>query len=507
MPARKIHTKVEKNKFTGQTSQVLTAVDKMVDFIKPTLGPKIHHVLVNSGYKTELMDDGVSIAREFELEDEFEDAVCSHVKEISQRTEDKAGDGTTTTMVLLQALLHEIDASGKSYPEVKTELEAAVLEAKEKLKATAKIVGSEDDLFKVAKTSMNDDVSARLVSEVVWKTGAKGAISITDYTGSGIEYEKLEGFVLNRGFIARGMINDKEKQLYLAPNKNFTGPVGIFIAEELISLQEHIVLILQKAEEEGIKNVVIFCNNVIGEAMGVIALNQSRGAFNIVAVPFPGQGEKTKDFIQDLKTVAGYTDEKGYGTCDSIKVSKDDTTIVGGHGDKAEIQTLIDYLQKKTEEVKDPYEKDHLHMRQARLSGGVVVIKVGGMTETELRLKLKKVEDAVNACKCALEEGIVPGAGRALIMDTSSKMLNSALCSVWNTVHQNAEILNVDRDILGVNDTHNVITGEIGDFIDIGVVDSAKVLRTAIENASSLATILFSLSGIITSKRDDNPKH
>lgn len=514
MPAQKIHATVSANKFTGEETQVLSAVNKMVNFIKPTLGPKIRHVLVDSGYKTELMDDGVSIAREFELEDEFEDAVCSYVKEISQRTEDKAGDGTTTTMVLLQALLANIVASGKSYPEIRTELDHAVLQAKEQLATRSKKVETQEDLLKVAKTSMNDDVAANLVAEVVWKVGSKGAVSITDYTGNGIEYTRLEGFVLNRGFIARGMITDKEKQIYEAPNKNFSGAVGVFIAEEVISLQEHIVPILQKAEENGIKNVLIFCNNLIGEAMGIVALNQSRAAFNIVAVPFPGQGEKTKDFIQDLRAVVGYADDRGYGLCDSVKVSKDDTTIVGGHGNREEIDALIKYLQEKTEETKDDYEKDHLHMRQARLAGGIVVVKVGGVTETETRLKLKKVEDAVNACKCALEEGISPGAGATLAaIKTNSDILNKSLESVWVTVHENSGVLvertygSVVGHIHSADETINLITGERGDFLTVGVVDATKVLRTALENAVSLATILFSLSGIITSKRDDNSQH
>lgn len=502
-PAKKIHTIVKQNSLTGEPSQVLEAVQEMVEFLKPTLGPKIQHILVNRGYKTELMDDGVSIAQEFEMDDPFKDAVCDYVKEISRKTDDRAGDGTTTTMILLGALLEEISRTSKQYPEIRKELEAALIEARQKLSEASLEVADQETLFKVAKTSMNDDEIAKIVAEVVWQAGAKGAISITDSTGRDVTYEKVEGFTINRGFLARGMITNRERQMYEAPNKNFPGALGIFYSEQVISTGEDILPILEKAQANDLRNIVIFCPNLIGEALGVVAFNQAQGRFNIVAVPLPSQGEKAKDLIQDLRAVIGFDDAKGYGTAERVEVSVDDTTIIGGAGNPEEIKEIIDHLLAKAEETKDDYEKDYYHMRQARLHGGVVVIRVGGLTDTEINLRLKKIEDAVNACKCALEEGIVPGAGITLYnLETSCGELNRASQEVFKTLLTNAQLKLTE--VPTGSETINTVTGEIGDFLSVGVVDATKVIRTALENAVSLAIILSSVAGIITNKPDDN---
>lgn len=502
-PARKIWTRITNNKYENNQNQILSAVNQLVDFVKVTLGPKTRHILVDLGYKTELMDDGRFIAGEFELEDEFEDAIVSYVKEATKRQDDKAGDGTTTTMVLLQSLLCGIIASGKTYPEIKLELDAAVREAAAQLESNSLIVNDEETLYQVARTSMNDEEIARLIAKVIWMTGAKGAVTITDSTSRGVEYEKTEGFVFGRGLKARGMITNKEKQQFEAPNKNFPGEVGIWVTESLISKQEEITPILTEAEKQGYKNIAIFCPNLIGEALGVVAMSQMQGYCNIVAVQLPGEGDKARDFVQDICTVTKAEADKSFGVADSVISTIDDTTIIGGHGEKEEINALIQYLQDKIEDTKDDYDKEYLHLRQARLMGGVVIIKVGGTTDTEVRLRIKKVEDAVNACKCALEEGIVPGAGFALVeLETSSELLNTALKAVCKTVMENADAELPEGVEITKGGSHNVLTGESGPFLEVGVADSTKVLRCAIENAVSIASILFSVSGIITSERD-----
>lgn len=503
-PARKISTIVEKNKFTGESSIVTTAVNKLVDFVKPTLGPKIRHILVDSGYKVEQMDDGVSIAQEFELEDEFENAVISFVKEASKKTDDLAGDGTTTTMVILQALLNKLDESGLSYPVVRRELEKAVEEAMAQLKEMATIVQSEDDLYKVAKTAMDDEEAAKIVSDVVWKIGAKGAVTIADSVKRGISYEKVEGFVMGRGYIARGMITNRKKQTYEAPNNNFPGEVSVFHVEQTVASQDDIVSILKEAESRGTKNIVLFCNNLIGEALGIVALNQIKGAFNIVAVSLPGQGDKAKDYIEDLKIVVGEP-----GIADKVIVTSEDTTIIGGHGEPLLIEQAVKRLQERVDETKDDYEKDYLHARQARLQQGIVVISVGCQTDSETRLKIKKIEDAINACKCALEDGICPGAGMTLKrLKTSSESLNFALGEVSRVVLENAEMTEppseAQEGVYTLADhkaTFNVLDATVGHFLEVGVVDAVKVLRTAIENAVSIAKTLFTTRGIITSER------
>lgn len=502
-PARKIWKKIEKSKYQTETNLVLSAVSKLVDFVKVTLGPKTRHILVDVGYKTELMDDGRFIASEFELEDEFEDAVITYVKEATKKQDDKAGDGTTTTMILLDALLKQMVDSGKTYPEVKKELDLALLEATDQLKSKAVKVLDEETLYKVARTSVNDEDIARVVAKVIWMTGASGAVAITDSTGRSVEFERTEGFLFGRGLKARGMITNKEKQCFEAPNKNFPGDVGIWVTESLIAKADEITPILEQAEEKGFKNIAIFCPNLIGEALGVVALAQMRGYNNIVAVQLPGEGDKARDFVQDLCVVTAAVVDKEFGVADSVVSTLEDTTIMGGHGDKSEIENLIKFLRGKVEETKDDYEKEYLHLRQARLSGGVVIIKVGGLTETEVRLRLKKVEDAVNASKCALEEGIVPGAGITLArLKTSSEGLNYALSEVLRTILANSEVELPENGGTAENETINVLTGEVGDFLEVGVVDAVKVLRSAIENSVSIATILFSTSGIITSERD-----
>ena len=508
-PARKIFTKVERKNLTGKPGLVLDAVDQLVDFVNVTLGPKIRHILVDSGYRTELMDDGVSIAQEFELEDEFQDAVVAYVRDAAQKTDDVAGDGTTSTMVMLRKLLAGLIESGKSYPEIRAELDAAVKKGVEQLKERSVVISSQEDLLKVARTSMNEEESAAIVAEVVHKTGPKGAVTITDVPGRGISYEKVEGFIMGRGFIARGMINDKDKQLYVAPNKNFGGHVAIAVVEEIIQSEEHIVPILKALEAAGTKNLAIFCPNLIGEAMGIVAYHQMNGRFNIVAVPLPGQGEKMKDYVQDICTVTGAKTPVGeiktsdLGAADSIKVSNDDTTIIGGRGERVLIDAAIAGLQQKSDDSKENYEKEYLHQRQARLSGGVVIIKVGGTTEVEISLRMKKITDAVNACKCALEEGVSPGGGAALLrLDTGSLMLDEACSDVFATVQANAERED-ELDVTEMRQTVNVLNGEVGDFLEVGVVDATKVLRTALENAVSIASILYSTAGIITSKRPE----
>jgi chaperonin GroEL len=508
-PARKIHLRIIKDRFTDKPSPVMEAVDQLVDFVETTLGPKIKHILVDFGYKTELMDDGVSIAEEFELDDEFQDAVISYVKEAARKTDVGAGDGTTTTMVMLRRLLALALASGKPYPQVRDELQAAALKAAEQLKERSVICDSLDMLRKVARTSMDDVAAADVVAEVVWKTGPKGAVTITEHASRTIEYERLEGFTLGRGFVARGMVNDKENNLFLAPNKNFTGPVAIAVVEQLISSEADIVPILEAAEARQFKNLAIFCPNLIGEALGIVALNVMKGAYNIVAVPLPGQGEKTKDYVQDICTTTGASVPVGdfkpadLGIAESVRASTDDTTVAGGKGEPSLIQAAIADLQRKSADSRDPYEQEYLHQRQARLMGGVVMIKVGGVTETELRLRLKKVEDAVNACKCALEEGVSPGGGMALRrIKSGSDMLDAALREVSEVVLENAE-MTMPPDLDDMKQTFNVIDGQVGDFLEVGVVDATKVLRTAVENAVSIATILYSASGIITSKRED----
>lgn len=505
-PARKIWTKITNNKYEDKPNQILSAVEQLVDFVKVTLGPKTRHILVDFGYKTELMDDGRFIASEFELEDEFEDAVVSYVKEATKKQDDRAGDGTTTTMILLAALLRGMIESGKTYPEIREELSTAVAVAVQKLKEQAKIVDSEQELFKVAKTAINDDDIAKIIAEVIWSVGALGAVTITDYTGRGVEFERTQGFMFGRGLKARGMITNKEKQQYEAPNKNFAGQVGIWVTEQVIAKAEEITPILQGAEDKGYKNLAIFCSNLIGEALGTVALAQMKGYLNIAAVQLPGQGDKARDFVQDISAITGAKVDKEFGIADGVISTIDDTTIIGGHGEKSEVENLIKYLQAKSQETKDDYEKEYYHLRQARLQGGVVIIKVGGVTESETRLRIRKVEDAVNSCKCALEDGIVPGGGITLTkVETESNILNQALLEPYYALQNNAE-LELDYNF-GDNETFDALSGRVGNYLELGVVDSVKVLISAIENAVSIASILFSTSGIITTKRDaDNQK-
>ena len=489
-------------------SPVINAVNTLVDFIKPTLGPKIKHILVDMGYKSELMDDGVSIVKEFELDDEFENAVIQYVKEIAQKTDDKAGDGTTTTMILLGGLLEKLIASGKSYPEIANELDKAKDEAIAYLDKETVEIKTEEDLYKVAKTSMNDEEFARKIANIIFNAGKDSAVTVTDYTGRGIESERLEGFVLPRGVINRGMITDKAKEKSILPSIFPDQPL-IVVSDKVLSTQEDILPILEAAQKMNRKNIFIFCSNLIGEALLGVAQANIRGIFFISAAQLPGQGEKIKDFLDDICVVTGASlpgekfNEVNFGSAERIESSFEDTAIIGGKGSSEDIENRIAYLKQKSEETKELYDKEYFFKRQARIQGGIVLIKVGGITDTEAKLRLKKTEDAVNSAKCALEAGIVPGGGISLIKaNTSSEALNFAVAGVFKTLLDNGVIKNVKIEDIGEKQTINVLTGQIGDYLEIGVVDAVKVIKTALENAISLAKILFSLAGIITNEHN-----
>lgn len=503
-PAKKIHINIKRT-LLPEKHVVLSAVKQMVDFVKPTLGPKVRHILVNSGYKTELEDDGVSIMREFELEDPFENAVIEYVKNTSQKTDDKAGDGTTTTAVLTEALLREMIMSGKSYPEMVKELSKAKLEAIEQLQAQSREVKTEDDMFKVARTAMDDEEIAKLISSIIFEAGKDASVSITDYPGRGVECERLEGFVLPRGVIHRGMINDKVRQKAVMPSTFPDKPI-VYVTDKVLSTVEDIMPILEEAQKIS-KNLFLVCSNLIGEAMLSAAQINMRGALHIVAIQLPGQGEKVRDYIDDICVVTGAklgdeVSEESFGNAERIEVSFDDTSIIGGGGDKESIKQRIDFLKQRADELKEDYDKAYFFQRQARLQGGIRVIKVGGLTDAEIGLRLKKIEDSVNSCKCAFEGGIIPGGGAALArITTSSEILNKAIRTPRSVIYENSESKPVE---LAEGQAHNMVSGEVGDFLSVGVADSLKVVKTALENAISTSVILFNISGISTNEPSED---
>ncbi len=509
--ARKQFTPVLRNKFEDtDTDIVLDAVDKLVNFIKPTLGPKVKHILVQHGLQIVIRDDGKKIAEEMldAFDDENAEAIAKFVVEVLQKTDDKVGDGTTTSAVLLQALVHSILNSGKKYNEYSKELEKGFAEFSEALEGRAKRIETKGDLLKVAMTSVLDAEAAEVIAETLFNAGADSSVTIEKSQTLGISADRAEGFEFGRGWLSPYMVNDPEHAAATAEN-----PM-VVVYDGIVSTKEDAVKILEVADHLGKKDIFVVAQDFMGDAIRIFILNRMRGNANTICVKAPLAGEPLKEYLFDIGLVTGATVLGGgsgirikaltpeyVGSAEKIMCTKEDTVIMNGSGQKEEVQKHIDYLKGMAESVEDPGYKEGYHQRMARLQGGVAVIRVGAATDTELEAKLDKVEDAVNACKGALEEGIVPGGGVAMLgINTSSPILNEVLTKPFEQICINAEIT-IDP-VFGEGETFDAITGEKGDYLDLGVVDSVKVIKTALRNAISITTLLANITGLIVVKRE-----
>lgn len=514
--------------------KLLAGIDELANTVKITLGPKGRNVLIEKKFGSPLItNDGVTIAREIELEDAVENMGAQLVKEVATKTNDVAGDGTTTATLLAQAILHEgfkNVAAGANPMDLRKGINGAVEVAVEEIKNISKKVENKDSIAQVASVSAGDNEIGSLIAEAMEKVGTDGVITVEESKSMGTTLEVVEGMQFDRGYLSAYMVNDADKM-----EANMQNPY-ILLTDKKISNIQDILPILEQIVQQG-RRLLIIAEDVDGEALATLVVNKLRGTFDCVAVKAPGFGDRRKAMMEDIAVLTGATvisEEVGYdikeatldmlGTAASVKVTKDNTVIVDGSGEKAEIEARIKQIRNEHEASTSDFDREKLQERLAKLSGGVAVIKVGAATETELKERKLRIEDALNATKAAVEEGIVAGGGVALAntIKAVEKYVNSLsgdektgaaiiMRALEEPVRQIAENAGKEGSVViaevktcKAGTGFNAITEEYVDMISAGIVDPAKVTRSALQNAASVsATLLTTEAGIVEVKKDE----
>ncbi len=510
-------------------------VDQLADTVKITLGPKGRNVLINKSFGSPLItNDGVTIAREIELEDSVENMGAQLVKEVATKTNDVAGDGTTTATLLAQIIIKEgfkNVAAGANPMELKKGIQGAVEVAVDEIKKIAHKVETKEAIAQVAAVSAADPEIGQLIADAMEKVGNDGVITVEESKSMGTTLDVVEGMQFDRGYLSAYMVSDTEKMEATIEN-----PL-ILITDKKISNIQDLVPLLEQVMKQG-RKMLIIAEDIEGEALATLVLNKLRGVIDVVAVKAPGYGERRKAMLEDIAILTGGTviaSDLGYelnettidmlGSASTVKVDKENTVIVGGAGDKEEVKNRIANLKKQVEEATSDFDKEKLQERLAKLSGGVAVIKVGAATETELKEKKLRIEDALNATKAAVEEGIVAGGGVALVnaspavsayvgsqagdVKTGAAIIERALEEPVRQIAENAGlegsvvVAEVKKSPAGVG--LNAATEEYVNMIDAGIVDPAKVTRSALQNASSASAMLLTTEAGIVDIKEENP--
>jgi len=512
-------------------------VDKLANAVKVTLGPRGRNVVFDKGWGSPtITNDGVTIAKEIELEDKFENVGAQLVKEVATKTNDVAGDGTTTATVLAQAMVHEglkVVAAGANPMIVKHGIEKGVAALVESLKnMISKPVAGKEEIAQVASISANDPEIGRTIAEVIDKVGKDGVVTVEESQSFGIEKEIVEGMQFDKGYVSPYMITDPSRMeaVYDDPH--------ILITDKKISAINDILPLLEKIAQTGKKSLVIIAEEVEGEALATLVVNKIRGTFHSLAVKAPGFGDRRKEMLQDIAVVTGgrvISEEVGLkldnveltdlGHARKVIATKENTTIVEGGGKDEDIKKRIAQIKKEVEMTDSEFDKEKLQERLAKLSGGVAVLKVGAATETEMKEKKHRVEDAVAATKAAIEEGIVVGGGVALIrvlpaldrvqvsgeekigIDILRKALEAPLKQIaFNAGMDGAVVVEEVKKHEG-NFGYNALTNKYEDLVKAGVIDPTKVTRSALQNAASIASMLITTEAVVTEipKKDERP--
>ncbi len=510
-------------------------VDKLADTVKITLGPKGRNVLLDKKFGSPLItNDGVTIAREIELEDAVENMGAQVVKEVASKTNDVAGDGTTTATLLAQSIIREgfkNVAAGANPMIIKKGIQGATEVAVENIKKIANPVETKEAIAQVAAVSAGDATIGELISDAMEQVGKDGVITVEESKSMGTVLEVVEGMQFDRGYLSAYMVTDTEKMEAVLEN-----PYILLTSKKISNIQDLLPL-LEQVVKTG-RKLFIVCEDLEGEALATLVLNKLRGTFECVAVKAPGFGERRKAMMEDLAILTGgtvITEELGYdikettldmlGTAATVKVDKDNTVIVGGGGDSKEIQDRIASLRTMAAQTSSEFDKEKTLERLAKLAGGVAVVKVGAATETELKERKLRIEDALNATKAAVEEGIVAGGGVALAntipaiaayVDTLSgdektgaQIIMRALEEPVRQIAENAGfegsvvIAEVKNRDAGVG--FNAATEEYVDMIEAGIVDPAKVTKSALMNAASASALLLTTEAGIVDIKEDNP--
>jgi chaperonin GroEL len=509
-------------------------MDLLATAVVTTLGPKGRNVAIDRKFGSPtITHDGVTVAKEIELEDPFENMGAQLLKEAATKTNDIAGDGTTTSTVLAHAIVTEgmkSLAAGYNPMLLKRGIEAATKAVAEKINEQAIEVTTKDEIANVASISAQDRTIGNLIADVMDKVGKDGVITVEESKGLEFETEYVEGMQFDRGYISPYFISDPEHM------EASVSDAYILIYDKKISAATDIVPILEKLVQVGKRELVIIAEDVDGEALATLVLNKIRGMLNVVAVKAPGFGDRRKAMLQDLAVLTGGTvisDETGrkletatigdLGRAEKVVVTKDDTTVVGGTGDSVQIKGRIEQIRVEIDKSTSDYDKEKLQERLAKLSGGVAIIRVGAATETELKEKKHRVEDALSATRAAVEEGIVPGGGVALInamtaLDALKKMdsedaqigvniVRKALEIPMRKIAENAgkegsvvvqTVRRTQKEKKNLSIGYDVIKEEYLDMVKAGVIDPAKVTRGALENAASIAAMILTTEALVT---------
>ena len=509
-------------------------IDKLADTVKVTLGPKGRNVVLGKKFGAPLItNDGVTIAKEIELKDAFENMGAQLVREVATKTNDAAGDGTTTATVLAQALVSEgmkNVTAGANPMDVKRGMQKAVKAAVEAFASNSKKMSGSEDIARVATVSAGDEEVGRLIAEAMEKVTADGVITIEEGKTAETDVDVVKGMQFDRGYITPYMVTDTEKMEAVLDD------AYILITDKKISVIQDILPLLEQIVQSG-KKLVIVAEDVEGEALSTLIVNRLRGTFTVVAVKAPGFGDRRKEMLQDIAILTGGTvisEELGYelkdasvemlGRARQVRVTKEDTTIVDGMGDKEAVSARVAQIRTQMNATTSDFDKEKLQERLAKLSGGVAVIRVGAATEVEMKDKKLRIEDALNAAKAAVEEGIVAGGGTAPInaipaVDsvvealsgderTGAKIVRKALEAPLRQIAANAGLegsVIIDK-ILASGKTNYGFDAQketYGDMIAAGIVDPTKVTRSALENAASVASMVLTTESLVADEPED----
>ena len=516
---------------------LLRGVDKLADTVKITLGPKGRNVVLEKKFGAPLItNDGVTIAKEIELECAAENMGAQLVREVATKTNDAAGDGTTTATLLAQALIHEgmkNVTAGANPMVLRKGIFKAVDAAIDELKKQSKKVSGTEDIARVGAVSASDETIGRLIADAMEKVTSDGVITVEESKSAETYSEVVEGMQFDRGYLSPYMVTDTDKMEAVLDDGL------VLITDKKISNIQDILPLLEQIVQSG-KKLLIIAEDVEGEALTTLVLNKLRGTFTVVAVKAPGFGDRRKEMLRDIATLTGgevITDELGLdlkettlgqlGRARQIKINKENTIIVGGAGDKQAIADRVNQIKVALENTTSEFDKEKLMERLAKLAGGVAVIKVGAATEVEMKEKKLRIEDALNATKAAVEEGIVAGGGTALVnvidaveavvasLDgdekTGAQIVAKSLTAPMKQIAENAGldgavIISKIRESGKVGYGFDAYNETYCDMLECGIVDPAKVTRSALQNAASIASTVLTTEAVVSDKKEDKPQ-
>ena len=512
--------------------QLKRGIDALANAVRITLGPRGRNVAIDKKWgPPTVTHDGVTVAKEIELENPFQNMGAQMLKQAATKTNDVAGDGTTTATILAQAMVNEglrNVTAGANPMLIKRGIERATDAAVAEIKRIATPVNGREDLERIAAISANDAEIGKLFAEAMEKVGKDGVITVEESKTLKLEIEYTEGMLFDRGYISPYFITNMERMLAEVEEPY------ILITETKINSLDDLLPVLEELIQSGRKELVIIAEDVDGEALGTLVVNKLRGVLNVLAIKAPGFGDRRKEMLRDIAVLTGgqvISEELGkrlenttiedLGRARRVTATKDETTIVEGHGSEDEIKARISQIRAQAEETTSDYDREKLQERLAKLSGGVAVVKVGAATELELKEKKARVEDALQATRAAVEEGVVPGGGIALLaaaraldelrlepdMQVGVEIMKRALEEPTRQLVNNAGlegsvvVQNLrERQKKNPNEGFNVVTEQYTDLVQAGIIDPAKVTRSALENAASVAAIILTTEALVTER-------